>query len=347
MGSFPHEFVGYRHVSLDSVRSLFEADWGVPLSANPGLRIPNMFDAALAGSYKGIFIHGEDVAHSDPNTLHVQKALSAMEHVVVLDLFLNETSKYAHVFLPGTSYLEKDGTFTNAERRINRVRPAIPMKNGGKHEWQIVSEIAAALGFHMEWKNGAEIMDEIARLTPSFAHVSFKMLDERGSIQWPCNADHPDGSPIMHINGFARGKGQLALTEYVPTPERPSRFYPLILTTGRILQHYNVGTQTRRTNNIQMHDRDLLEIHPFDADSRGIKEGDQVSVASRKGATTLIATVTERVQPGVVYTTFHHPESNANVITTENSDWATNCPEYKVVAVQVTLGNAPALEAAE
>jgi len=347
MGSFPNEFPGYRHVSVDSVRALFEADWGVTLSADPGLRIPNMFDAALAGTFKGIFIHGEDVAHSDPDTTHVRKALSAMEHVVVVDLFLNESAQFAHVFLPGTSYLEKDGTFTNAERRINRVRPAIPMRNGGKHEWQIACDIANAMGFPMTWNNGAEIMDEIARLTPSFAHVSFKMLDERGSVQWPCNADHPDGTPIMHVNGFARGKGQLALTEYVPTPERPNRFYPLILTTGRILAHYNVGTQTRRTGNLQMHDRDILEIHPFDAEQRGIRDGDPVSVASRKGATTLTALVSERMQPGVVYTTFHHPESNANVITTDNSDWATNCPEYKVIAVQVALGNARMEEAAE
>jgi len=347
MGSFPHEFTGYRHVSNDATRALFEAAWGVTLNAEPGLRIPNMFDAAIAGTYRGAFIHGEDIAQSDPDTHHVQKALSSMDHVVVLDLFLNETSKFAHVFLPGTSFLEKDGTFTNAERRINRVRPAMAPKNGGKHEWQIVSEIAAGLGFKMGWNNGAEIMDEIARLTPTFANVSFKMLDERGSIQWPCNDEFPDGAPIMHINGFKSGKGHLGLTEYVPTDERPSRFYPLILTTGRILAHYNVGAQTRRTDNMAWHDQDVLEIHPFDAESRGIKDGDSVSIASRMGATSLKAVVTERVQPGVVYTTFHHPENNANLITTDSSDWATNCPEYKVTAVQVTLGNQPIQEAAE
>ena len=347
MGSFPHEFTGYRHVSDDTTRALFEAAWGVKLSAEPGLRIPNMFDAAVAGTYRAAFIHGEDIAQSDPDTHHVQKALSAMDHVVVLDLFLNETSKYAHVFLPGTSFLEKDGTFTNAERRINRVRPAMSPKNGGKQEWQIVSEIATAMGFKMGWNNGAEIMDEIARLTPTFAHVSFKMLDERGSIQWPCNDENPDGSPIMHVGGFKNGKGHFGLTEYVATDERASRFYPLILTTGRILAHYNVGTQTRRTDNMSWHDEDVLEIHPFDAESRGIKDGDPVSVASRMGATTLTARVTERVQPGVVFTTFHHPENNANLITTDRSDWATNCPEYKVTAVQVTLGNQTAQVAAE
>ncbi len=343
MGSFPHEFTGYRHVSDEAVRSLFEAAWGVPLEAEPGLRIPNMFDAAIDGTYRAVFVHGEDIAQSDPDTAHVTKALGSMDFVVVMDLFLNETAKFAHVFLPGTSFLEKDGTFTNAERRINRVRPAMAPKNGGKHEWQVAAEIATAMGYPMGWNSGAEIMDEIARLTPTFAGVSFQMLDERGSVQWPCNEAAPDGTPIMHINGFSSGKGHFAITEYVPTDERTSRFYPLILTTGRILAHYNVGTQTRRTSNIEWHEQDVLEIHPYDAESRGIKDGDQVSVASRKGATALVAKLTERVSPGVVYTTFHHPESNANLITTENSDWATNCPEYKVTAVQVTLGNRPAV----
>jgi formate dehydrogenase major subunit len=331
---------------------LFEAAWGVTLAPEPGLRITNMFDAAVDGVYRGIFIHGEDIVQSDPDTHHVTKALSAMEHVVVLDLFLNETSKYAHVFLPGTSFLEKDGTFTNAERRINRVRPVMSLKNGsptegGKHEWQVACEIAAGMGFAMSWNNGAEIMDEVARLTPTFANVSFKMLDERGSVQWPCNSQFPDGAPIMHKDGFVGGHSHVALTEYVPTEERTSRFYPLILTTGRILAHYNVGTQTRRTPNINWHPEDILEIHPFDAQTRGIHDGDMVTVASRMGATNLRADVTERMTPGVVYTTFHHPETNANIITTELSDWATNCPEYKVTAVQVTLGNQTSRHAAE
>ena len=347
MGSFPHELPGYRHITLTEVRQQFETAWGVVLAPEPGLRIPNMFDAAIAGTYRGIFVHGEDIAHSDPNTQHVHRALSQMDHVVVLDLFLNETAKFAHVFLPGTSYLEKDGTFTNAERRINRVRPAIDMMNGGKHEWQIVAEIATAMGFPMGWNSSADVMDEIARLTPSFAFVSHKALDERGSVQWPFNAANPEGSQIMHVHGFANGKGKMALTEYIPTDERTSRFYPLILTTGRILAHYNVGTQTRRTENMKWHDEDLLEIHPHDAEERGIKDGDFVSVASRMGATTLRAEVTERVAPGIVYATFHHPESNANLITTNNSDWATNCPEYKVTAVQVTVGNHSIHDAAE
>ncbi|MCA1908588.1 MAG: molybdopterin-dependent oxidoreductase, partial [Magnetospirillum sp.] len=339
MGSFPHEFSGYREVKDDSVRALFEVVWGRELDAEPGLRIPNMFDQALHGSYKGMFVHGEDIAQSDPNTNHVTAALEALEFLVVQDLFLNETAAYAHVFLPGTSFLEKDGTFTNAERRINRVRPAMAPRTG-LHEWQVVAAIATAMGYPMHWDSGAEIMAEIAKVTPTFKGVSFERLDAEGSLQWPVTDAAPHGTPIMHVDGFVRGKGNFVLTEFVPTTEQTSRFFPLILTTGRILSQYNVGAQTRRTDNVVWHPEDVLEIHPFDAEQRGIKDGDMVSLASRMGATSLRAEITERVPQGVVYTTFHHPVTGANVVTTDNSDWATNCPEYKVTAVQVAIANA-------
>ena len=334
MGSFPHELAGYRPVQDDEVRSSFEQHWGVTLDPEPGFRIPNMFDEACAGNYKGMYIQGEDVAQSDPDTKHVEQALSSMECVVVQDLFLNETAKFAHVFLPGTSFLEKDGTFINAERRINRVRPVMKPRQG-KDEWAITQELAQALGYPMNYESAAEIMDEIAALTPTFANVSFKFLDEVGSVQWPCNDDAPMGTPIMHIGNFVRGKGLFIETDYVPTEERTNRKFPLLLTTGRILSQYNVGAQTRRTANMVWYDEDLLEIHPADAEVRGIGEGDLVGLKSRKGEITLRATITARVQPGVVYTTFHNPETGANVVTTEYSDWATNCPEYKVTAVQV------------
>jgi formate dehydrogenase major subunit len=341
MGSFPHEFAGYRHVSDESARQVFEAAWGVSLQAEPGLRIPNMFDAALDGSFKGMFIQGEDFVQSDPDTQHVVAALSAMEFVVVHDLFLNETAKYAHVFLPGASFLEKDGTFTNAERRIGRVRRVMPPR-AGLADWQAVMKICQALGHHMHYDHPSQIMDEIARTTPSFAGVSYAKLDQLGSVQWPCSDKAPEGTPVMHVGGFARGRGRFVITEYVPTDERSSTRYPLLLTTGRILSQYNVGTQTRRTANVQWHDADRLEIHPHDAEQRGIREGDRVRVTSRRGATELVADVTDRVAPGVVYTTFHHPDTEINVVTTDNSDWATNCPEYKVTAVQVLPTNKPA-----
>ena len=334
MGSFPHELPGYRPIQDDEARGTFEKRWGVTIDPEPGYRIPNMFDAAIAGKFKGMYIQGEDFAQSDPNTQHVEEALSSMDCVVVQDLFLTETTKFAHVFLPGTSFLEKDGTFTNAERRINRVRPAMKPKQG-KAEWLITQDLANALGYPMDFGSEAEIMDEIANLVPTFTGVSFKFLDDVGSVQWPCNEKAPRGTPIMHIDNFVRGKGLFVETDYVPTKERTSRKFPLLLTTGRILSQYNVGAQTRRTANMAWYPEDLLEIHPHDAEMRGINDGDLVALASRKGDTTLKATLTERVQPGVVYTTFHDPETGANVVTTEYSDWATNCPEYKVTAVQV------------
>jgi len=334
MGCFPHELPGYRHVSDAATRASFEAAWGVRIDAEPGLRIPNMFDAALDGSFKGLFCQGEDPAQSDPSIRHVKDALAAMECVVVQDLFLSETARFAHVFLPGASFLEKDGTFTNAERRISRVRRVMAPLSG-KADWEVTQELARALGCAMNYCHPGEIMDEIARLTPSFAGVSYAKLDALGSIQWPCHEAAPEGTPTMHVGGFVRGKGRFMITQYLPTDEKVTPRFPLLLTTGRVLTQYNVGAQTRRTANTAFYAGDVLEIHPQDAETRGITEGDAVRLVSRVGETTLRATVTERVAPGVVYTTFHFPESGANLITTENSDWATNCPEYKVTAVEV------------
>ncbi len=340
MGSFPHEFPGYRHVSDDNVRHIFEMEWKVPLSNEPGLRIPNMLDAAMDGSFKGLYIQGEDIAQSDPDTKHITAGLSAMECVVVQDLFLNETSNYAHVFLPGSTFLEKDGTFTNAERRIQRVRKVMTPRNGYA-DWEVTQLLAQAMGMEMHYAHPSEIMDEIARTTPSFAGVSYAALEEKGSIQWPCNNAAPEGTPIMHIGHFVRGKGKFVVTDYIPTDEKTGPRFPLLLTTGRILSQYNVGAQTRRTENVAWHEEDLLEIHPHDAEQRGIKDGAWVKLMSRSGETSLRAKLTDRMALGVVYTTFHHPMTQANVITTDYSDWATNCPEYKVTAVQVSLSNGP------
>ena len=334
MGSFPHELPGYRHISNPKTRAIFEKIWGREIKAEPGLRIPNMFDAAISGEFKGLYIQGEDIAHSDPNTSHVHAALRAMDMVIVQDLFLNETSKFAHVFLPGTSFLEKDGTFTNAERRINRVRPVMASKTG-KAEWEVTCDLAKALGYDMDYENGAQIMDEIAATTPTFSGVSFAKLDELGSIQWPCNEENPAGTPVMHVEHFVRGEGRFMETPFVPTDERASRKFPLLLTTGRILSQYNVGAQTRRTANVIWHSEDILDIHESDAELRGIADGTWVKLSSRVGETVMRARISAEVPAGVVYTTFHFPESGANVITTDYSDWATNCPEYKVTAVEI------------
>ena len=340
MGSFPHEYSGYRHVSDPATRAMFEQAWGVTLDAEPGLRIPNMLDAATDGTFKALFIQGEDILQSDPNTHHVAAGLAAMECVVVQDLFLNETANYAHVFLPGSTFLEKDGTFTNAERRIQRVRKVMEPLNG-YGDWEIVQLVANAIGLDWSYSHPSEIMDEVAALTPTFATVSYDALDRLGSMQWPATEAAPEGTPTMHIDQFVRGKGHFVVTDYIPTDEKTGPRFPLLLTTGRILSQYNVGAQTRRTENIAWHPEDRLEIHPHDAENRGIRDGDWVSLRSRAGETTLRALITERVAPGVVYTTFHHPATQANVITTDYSDWATNCPEYKVTAVQVAISNGP------
>ncbi|MFP4303330.1 MAG: formate dehydrogenase subunit alpha [Rhodosalinus sp.] len=340
MGSFPHELPGYRHVSDDAARAVFEKIWGATIDAEPGLRIPNMLDAAVAGEFKGIYIQGEDILQSDPDTHHVAAGLAAMDCVIVHDLFLNETANYAHVFLPGSTFLEKDGTFTNAERRINRVRRVMAPKNGYA-DWEVTLLLANAMGADWDYTHPSEIMEEIAATTPSFAGVTYALLDEKGSVQWPCNEAKPEGSPVMHAEAFANGKGRFMVTEYVATEERTGPRFPLLLTTGRILSQYNVGAQTRRTANTVWHAEDVLEIHPHDAEVRGVREGDWVKVASRKGETSLRAHLTDRVAPGVVYTTFHHPDTQANVVTTDHSDWATNCPEYKVTAVQVAPSNGP------
>jgi formate dehydrogenase major subunit len=292
------------------------------------------------GTFKALYVQGEDILQSDPDTKHVAAGLAAMECVIVHDLFLNETANYAHVFLPGSTFLEKNGTFTNAERRIQRVRRVMSPRNG-MEDWEVTIAMAKAMGFEMKYDHPSQIMDEIAALTPTFAGVSYDKLDELGSVQWPCNERAPEGSPVMHVEGFVRGKGKFVITEYIPTDERVGPRFPLLLTTGRILSQYNVGAQTRRTDNVVWHAEDRLEIHPHDAEQRGVKDGDWVKIASRAGETTLRALITDRVAPGVVYTTFHHPDTQANVVTTEFSDWATNCPEYKVTAVQISPSNGP------
>jgi len=340
MGSFPHELPGYRHVKNDDVRAIYENLWGVKIDNEPGLRIPNMLDAAVEGTFKGLYCQGEDILQSDPDTKHVAAGLAAMECVIVHDLFLNETANYAHVFFPGSSFLEKDGTFTNTERRINMVRKVMAPKPGYA-DWEVTQLFANAMGANWNYTHPVQIMEEIAMTTPSFAGVSYDKIEEMGSVQWPCNEKAPEGTPLMHVDAFVRGKGRFINTEYIATDERTGPRFPLLLTTGRILSQYNVGAQTRRTANSIWHTEDLLEIHPHDAEVRGVKEGDWVRLASRAGETTLRATLTDKVNPGVVYTTFHHPDTQANVITTDFSDWATNCPEYKVTAVQVSPSNGP------
>ena len=340
MGSFPHELSGYRHISDDKVRALFEKEWGVTLDTEPGLRIPNMFDAALDGSFKGMYIQGEDIAQSDPNTQHVDPCAGGdgMRRRAGL---VPERDREVRACLPAGLDVPREGRHLYQRRAAHSLVRKVMPPVAGKADWEVTMALSNAMGYPMHYNHPSEIMDEIARLTPTFTGVSYDKIDELGSIQWPCNDKAPEGTPTMHVEEFVRGKGRFVITEYVPTEERTSRKYPLILTTGRILSQYNVGAQTRRTPNNALAQEDRLEIHPHDAEQRGIKDGDWVGITSRAGETVLRATITERMQPGVVYTTFHFPESGTNVITTDNSDWATNCPEYKVTAVQVTRVTQP------
>ena len=324
-------------MSRPEVREIYESLWGVTIQAEPGLRIPNMFDAAIGGSFKGLYVQGEDIAQSDPNTQHVEAALRSMELVVVHDLFLNETARFAHVFLPGASFLEKDGTFTNAERRINRVRPVMPSRVG-KDEWQVVCEIATAMGYPMSYDAPSQIMDEIAATTPTFAGVSFARLDAEGSMQWPVTEAAPHGTPTMHVGSFVRGLGQLT-ADGLRADHRAGQ---PALPAGAHDRAHPVAVQRRRPDPAHPQLHLAPRGRPRDPPvrrraARGrVRRRRRAVVAgrARRGSPPLVS---ERMPAGVVYTTFHHPVTGANVVTTENSDWATNCPEYKVTAVQVEV----------
>ena len=335
MGSFPHELPGYRHVSDDTVRHLFEGAWGTGLRADPGLRIPNMLDAATIGTFRAIYIQGEDLAQSDPEH-HARQGRPRRHGPRHRPGPLPQRDRRLRARLPARAppssrRTARSPTPSAASTASARSWPAAP----GKSEWEVTCDLATAMGYPMHYDTSAQIMDEIAALTPTFAGVSFDLLDRVGSVQWPCNEAAPLGTPIMHEDHFVRGLGNFVTTPYVPTDERTTRKYPLLLTTGRILSQYNVGAQTRRTANVTWHQEDVLDMHEADAELRGIADGSWAEVSSRAGATSMRVRISDEVPPGVVYTTFHHPVSGANVVTTDNSDWATNCPEYKVTAVEV------------
>ena len=328
MGSFPHELSGYRHVATNSVREMFEIDWGATLKKEPGLRIPNMLDAAVDGTFKGIYIQGEDILQSDPDTKHVAAGLAAMECVVVQDLFLNETA-----LTPTSSCRVR---LSSKERHLHQCRTPHPVgaqgggAKNGYDDWDITCPISNAMGYPMNYDHPSQIMDEIARLTPTFAGVSFKRIEELGSIQWPCNEKAPLGTPVMHIDTLVRGKGRFLITEYVATDEKVGPRFPLLLTTGRILS----AIQCRRADTAHRQRRVAcrygLEIHPNDAEERGIRDSDWLSPSEVvPGETSLRAKITDRLALGVVYTTFHHPDTQANVITTNYSDGKQTAPNTR------------------
>ena len=334
-GCLPTYFAGYQSLDDPALKKKHEALTGRPLPGARGMKIPDMWDAALEGRLKGLWIIGYDVAQTDPNLKKVREALGRLEFLVVQDLFMSETAKLAHLVIPGASFLEKDGTFTNLERRIQRIRKAVDPPDGVLPDWQVVSRVSTRMGYPMHYGHPSEIMDEMSQLTPMLAGVSYARLEHAEGLQWPVPSVRHPGTPLMHRDGFPRGKARFVPVDYLPPGESPSDAYPFILVTGRILQHYNCGAQTRRTDILQMVDTDVLEIHSEDAKRLQIEDGETVRLVSARSEATLPAVVSDRVRTGELFTSFHFPSTNVNALLSSSADETSKCPEYKVSAVRI------------
>jgi formate dehydrogenase alpha subunit len=336
LGPLPATLPGYQPVGNPASREKFEKAWGVAIKDKPGLKSVEMLDECRRGNFKGIFILGEDPAHTDADAGHVRAALDAVEFLVVQDLFHTETTRYADVILPGASFAEKDGTFTNGERRVQRVRRAVTPV-AGMAEWQVISEISTRMGYPMTYSHPSEIMDEIASLVPIYGGISYDRL-ENGGIQWPCpTKDHP-GTATLYTDLFSRpgGKATFIALDHQGSGELPDEQYPYVLITGRIREHYNNGSMTRRSAGIsEVVPEELAEINPDDAMALGIASGDWLRVASRRGEVKVRAKVTDRSRLGSIFMTFHHQAAMTNDITSSHRDPITGTPEYKSCAVRV------------
>jgi formate dehydrogenase major subunit len=334
-GALPDTFTDYRPVSDDAVTSAFEERWGVTMKRERGMKIPEMFDAAVEGRLKAMYIFGEDVAQTDPNTEHVVHALESLEFLVCQDIFENETTKYADVILPASAFLEKSGTFTNAERRVQLVEAANDPPGAARTDFEILTTMSRALGHDMGYETPSDVMEEIAQMTPRYAGISHERLG-RGGLQWPVAEDGTD-TPILYEETFELpgGRAQFAALPYKPPGDQADDEFPLILVTGRRLEHYNAGTMTRRTGNLELMSHDWLEVHPDDAAALGLADGEQVRLRSRRGHVELPVQITPRIEPGHVFTAFHFPEVRTNLLIGPSADINTSCPEYKVVAVAI------------
>lgn len=333
MGALPNVFTGYQKVTDDAMREKFEKAWGVPMPPGEvGLMIPEMFDKANSGELKAMYILGENPVLTDPNANHIKSGLENLEFLVVQELFLTETAEYADIVLPGSDFTEKDGTFTNTERRVQRVRKAIePLP--GLADWQTIAAMSTRVGYPMNYNSAEEIFDEMASLTPSYAGMSYQRIDAKG-LQWPCpTADHP-GTKFLHGASFTRGKGLFQGIDHVPPAELPCEEYPLLLSTGRILFHYNVTTPYSAGLH-SLWNEEYAEVNPEDASRLGVVTGDEVKVTSRRGEVTTKVQVTDKVPPGVVWMSFHYTESPTNVLTSDAIDPITKTGEYKVCAVKM------------
>ncbi len=332
MGALPNVYSGYQAVTNDEIRQKFEQAWGASLPGNVGLKIPEMFEAANEGKVKAMYILGENPVLTDPNSNHIRSGLENLEFLVVQEIFLTETAEYADVILPASSFAETDGTFTNTERRVQRVRKAIePIP--GKAGWQILCEMATRAGYPMAYEHPSDIWNEMASLTPSMKGINYQRL-ENSSIQWPCpTEDHP-GTPYLHKGKFTRGLGLFQPSDHIPPGEMPDEEYPFLLSTGRILFHYNVTTPYS-PGIASVWDKEMAEIHPEDAKRMGIVTGERVKVTSRRGEVTSAVKVTDRVQPGMIWMSFHHTATPTNALTSHHLDPITGTGEYKVCAVKI------------
>jgi len=358
MGGLPNYYTGYQNVAVEASRRKFEAAWGaLPPEDKPGLTLVEMMHAAEHGQIKAMYVVGENPALSDPDSNHVRRCLQSLDFLVVQDLFLTETAQLADVVLPGASFAEKDGCFTNSERRVQLVRRALNPLGESRTDWEIITELgqrtqtalwpalpesaakAVAEAPHSSWDymNPAEIMDEIADLTPSYGGIRHHRLEKLGGLQWPCPDEKHAGTAILHVGKFTRGLGRFQPMEFLPPVELPDETYPLLLTTGRVLYHYHTGTLTRRSQGLAaIYPEGLIEMHPEDAARLDVANGEMVQVASRRGEVNVKADVTDKIQPGVVFMTFHFPDSAANFLTNPALDPVAKIPEFKAGAVKVS-----------
>lgn len=337
MGALPNVFTGYQSVTVEENRTKFATAWGVQdLPAKPGLTVGELLEAAGNGQLKAMYIMGENPVLSDPDASHVVHVLEKLDFLVVQDIFLTETAALADVVLPGASYAEKDGTFSNTERRVQRVRKAVEPEGNAKSDWEIIGLVSTAMGYPMYYESAGEIMNEITRLTPSYGGISYARL-EQGGLQWPCpTAEHP-GTKFLHSGKFSRGLGKFHAVEYIAPNELPDVEYPLVLSTGRRLYQYHTGTMTQRTGALEVaYPNEYLEMNPVDAEKIGVLEGEKVEVTSRRGSIEVAVRVTDKVTPGLVFTSFHYPEVAINKLTNPARDPICKIPELKVCAVKVT-----------
>ena len=335
MGGLPNVYPAYQQVNNEDARKRFETAWRVKLSAKPGLTLMEIMAAAGRGDIKALYIMGENPLLSDPDLKHVEKELRNLDLLIVQDIFLTETAQIANVVLPSTSFAEKEGTFTNTERRVQRVRKIVDAPGEAKADWEIISELSTKMGYPMKYSSAKEIFDEVIKVTPSYAGMTYERLEKEG-LQWPCpTADHP-GTKFLHKDRFSRGLGLFHAIEYIPPAELPDEEYPLFLSTGRVLYHYHTGTMTTRAQGpSERYPESLVEINPLDAEKLGISEGQIVKVTSRRGTIQAKAQITQKSMPGTIFMNFHFAGAPVNALTNPALDPTGKIPEYKVCAVKL------------